>query len=673
MSGVKHGLEAHGEPDLKRQANDTREKGVAYLKKEYILVDSGSSRSIAEYNDEEEAGAEDRPGLEAQGDGRRKGKGKGRNKKDRGQNKNRDLRQVKEAKQLCPKYIQGDPTAEGAAGPVCAFGDNCRFVHNIQEYLDSKKPEIVSEAFPTCPVFETLGYCPMGFKCKFLSSHYDKDHMELFKRGTEDERKKLWDANHEVNIISGDQKFDLIKRKFPFTKTAHILDIIDSIQQEARDRINQPSANKEGDKKDEESKPATDAPQIVEREKELNERREKQRELYLQYKDTRYFAQEKKTLDFRGKKIVSPLTTVGNLPYRRLMKKLGADITYSEMALATPLIQGTNSEWALPKAHVSEYPGFGVQIACSKAWQAAKAAEALSTNCSNISEINLNSGCPIDLLYKQGSGSALLDNAARMIRCLNAMNYVSNDVPISVKIRTGTKDSHPIADTLVKRLVFETDVAAITLHGRSRQQRYTRSADWDYISKVAKSLREAESEFAESPQGKESRDGKTRIQFVGNGDIYNFEDWTNILQNDHNIDSIMVARGALIKPWIFEEIDSQQYIDKSSTERLEILKDYAKFAMDHWGTDEYGISQSRRFFCEFMSFFHRYIPMGICERFPVKLNERPPSWKGRDDLETLLGGTNVQDWIKVSELFFGKVDDSFVFLPKHKSSSFPAA
>ncbi|MCL6404052.1 tRNA-dihydrouridine synthase family protein, partial [Pectobacterium carotovorum subsp. carotovorum] len=184
---------------------------------------------------------------------------------------------------------------------------------------------------------------------------------------------------------------------------------------------------------------------------------------------------EKRQLNFKDKKILSPLTTVGNLPFRRLMKKYGCDITYSEMALGIPLIQGTNSEWALPKSHISEKGGFGVQIACSKVWQASKAAETLATYCpEGINEINLNSGCPIDLLYRQGAGSALLDNPARMIRCLNGMNYVSGEIPVTVKIRTGTKDSSPMADLLVKRLVHETDVAAITLHGRSRQQRYTK-------------------------------------------------------------------------------------------------------------------------------------------------------------------------------------------------------
>ncbi|EDO15602.1 hypothetical protein Kpol_483p21 [Vanderwaltozyma polyspora DSM 70294] len=664
MSAEKRELEDSGSNgELKRQ-DVSFSKGIAHIKAEFIAKSNDNSQFQQAYNDEEIADA-DRIGAEG-GKNSRKHK-----KKQRGQNKSRDNRQVKEEKVLCPKYIQGY-SEDGES--LCQFGDKCRFVHDIKEYLSHKKPEIELDQFKICPVFDALGFCPMGFKCRFMSSHFDKENFKLVKRGTDEERQKLWSLDHEVNRITSEEKLSLIKRRFPFTKSNEVLDIIDSIQQEFRD-ITAPKVSKEeaSEDKPKDSNEAEVAPQVLQREEELKKKREHQRELYLKYKDTRYFAQEKKDLDLRRKKIVSPLTTVGNLPYRRLMRKLGADVTYSEMALAVPLIQGTNSEWALPKAHSTEIPGFGVQIACSKAWQAAKAAEALAKFTPDINEINLNSGCPIDLLYRQGSGSALLDNPARMIRCLNAMNYVSDSIPITVKIRTGTRDSHPVADTLVKRLVYETDVAAITLHGRSRQQRYTRVADWDYVSTVAKSLRESEASFLESAEGKESRESKRRIQFVGNGDVNNFEDWHRILNNDENIDSIMVARGALIKPWVFEEVDAQQHLDKSSTERLEILRDYAQFSMEHWGTDEYGIAQCRRFFCEFMSFFHRYIPIGICERYPVQLNERPPNWVGRDDLETLMGSTDARDWIKLSEMFFGKVEESFVFTPKHKSSSFPSA
>lgn len=625
-------------------------KGIAQLKSEYIVCNQNKSFNNADIENNEEEGS-DRFMIMKDS---RLGEVRNRKTKKRGQNKNRDNSQQKEEKQLCSKLVYGFQEED-----QCSFGTGCKFIHDIGEYLSFKSAEIQCQQFSICPAFESLGRCPMGFKCMFLSTHFNKEELKL-KTKSEEECRKFWDVNHEVNHISRDKKFDLNKCRFPFEKSDFVLDIIDAMKQELHDEtvLEKQAVDFEVAK----------VPQIEQREKEYSKKREKQKMLYLKYRDTRYFAQEKKPLDFYHKKILSPLTTVGNLPYRRLMHSLGADITYSEMILAVPLIQGTNSEWALPRAHCSEVPGFGVQIASSKPWSAAKATEALIENVgSGLSEINLNCGCPIDLLYKQGSGSALLENPARMIRCLNAMNYVSGDIPITVKLRTGIKENQQIAHKLCRRLVIETDVAGITLHGRTRQQRYTKSADWKYIGEVANAVREYEVERTEKL--KESREGKTRIQFIGNGDCNNWQDWYSHLENK-NIDSVMLARGALIKPWVFEEIDARQYLDKSSTERLEILRNYAKFAMEHWGTDEYGISQCRRFFCEFMSFFHRYIPLGICERYPVLLNEKAPNWKGRNDLETLMGSTDVNNWIKLSDLFFGKASEKFVFLPKHKSNSY---
>ena len=81
-------------------------------------------------------------------------------------------------------------------------------------------------------------------------------------------------------------------------------------------------------------------------------------------------------------------------------------------------------------------------------------------------------------------------------------------------------------------------------------------------------------------------------------EIHSHEDWYEHVNTD-GIDSVMVARGALIKPWIFEEVEAQQYLDKSSSERLDILGKFAKYAIEHWGSDEYGVGLSRRFMCEF--------------------------------------------------------------------------
>lgn len=135
----------------------------------------------------------------------------------------------------------------------------------------------------------------------------------------------------------------------------------------------------------------------------------------------------------------------------------------------------------------------------------------------------------------------------------------------------------------------------------------------------------------------------------------------------------MLARGALIKPWLFTEIAERREWDISATERLEGIRKYAEYGLSHWGSDTQGINTTRRFLCEALSFQSRYVPIGLLERMPPKLNERPPAYRGRNELETLLSSGFVGDWIKISEMFLGSVDENFSFAPKHKSNAYEDA
>ncbi|KAG5417232.1 DUS3 [Candida metapsilosis] len=596
--------------ESKKQNTQPYVKGIAAIKPEFIVSKPSQAASTVEYDDDEAEGG-DRTSENAE-DGQSNKKGK----KKRGQNHGRDLKQKKDTIRLCPSVIYPDESKP------CFLGeDKCRFSHDMEAYLASKPEDIDG----ICPVFEALGYCPSGMKCRWLNSHYDKETNKLIK----DLAKMDLGAktNCEVNVIDKEAKFALQKKKYEFKIANQVINFLDSKIQ--------------------------------------NDVQEERKDNEATYVEQPFKISEKKKISLHRAKIVSPLTTVGNLPYRRLMKTLGADVTYSEMALSIPLVQGHNPEWALPKAHVSEYPGFGVQIASSKLWSAAKASEAIYENTSHVSELNLNCGCPIDLLYRQGQGSALLDQPPRLLRLVKAMNASSGDIPVTIKIRTGVKENKNTAKQLVSRVLSETQVAAITLHGRSRQQRYSKEADWEYISEVGKVVKEWNTKREED---KDSSD-LAPTWFVGNGDVYSHEDWYDHV-NTEGIDSVMVARGALIKPWIFEEVEAQQYLDKSSSERLDMMGKFAKFAIEHWGSDEYGVNIARRYMCEFISFTHRYIPVGIMERLPPKLNERPPTWVGRDEMETFLASTDYKDWIKLTEMFLGKASDDFQFVPKHKSNAY---
>ncbi|KAG7195827.1 tRNA-dihydrouridine synthase 3 [Scheffersomyces spartinae] len=587
-------------------------KGVAAIKAEYIISNPTIPIEEAYINDDEAEGGD--RGTEAESE-----RGGKKGKKRRGQNKKRDNRQQHEEVRLCTSLINPQEPKP------CSFGaGNCRNCHDIELYLASKLEDIEGP----CPVYSAIGYCPAGLKCRWLHSHYNKETKELLKDMELIQKTTEANDNFEVNKISSDLKTQLQRKKYDFTRATEVTAYLDThVQNDTKQDL--------------------------------------QKETLQSYHESVFKPAEKKKLNLKNTKIVSPLTTVGNLPYRRLMRTLGADITYSEMALTIPLLQGTNSEWALPKAHNSEYPGFGVQIAASKHWAASKAAEAIYKECGNVSELNLNCGCPIDLLYRQGQGSALMEQPPKLIRILKGMNLCSGDIPVTVKLRTGIKDGKNVAKPLIDRLLKEEDVAAITLHGRTKQQRYTKEADWNYIGEVAQVVQNWNDIKADDKD-------RTDIQptaFVGNGDIYTHEDWYKATSIP-GVDSVMVARGALIKPWIFEEVEAQQYLDKSALERLEILKTFSHFALEHWGSDEYGVGQARRFMCEFMSFTHRYIPVGILERLPPKINERPPMWRGRNEMETLLGSGDYQDWIKITEMFLGKVGTNFQFTPKHKSNAY---
>lgn len=92
--------------------------------------------------------------------------------------------------------------------------------------------------------------------------------------------------------------------------------------------------------------------------------------------------------------------------------------------------------------------------------------------------------------------------------------------------------------------------------------------------------------------------------------------------------------------------------------------------LDNWGSDQAGVNRTRRFLLEWLSFTCRYVPVGLLERLPQRMNERPPAFVGRDDLETLMGSPHAEDWVRLTEMLLGPVSDDFVFVPKHKSNGY---
>lgn len=156
---------------------------------------------------------------------------------------------------------------------------------------------------------------------------------------------------------------------------------------------------------------------------------------------------------------------------------------------------------------------------------------------------------------------------------VRSCSEVLGDTPFTVKTRTGIYSNKSVAHELVPK--FERwGASAVTVHGRSREQRYTKNSDWQYIEKCAERA--------------------TTIPVIGNGDILNYEDYLEAKKVAPHVSSVMIGRGALYKPWLFQEIKEQRHIDMSSNDRFEMMRKYVNYGLDHWGSDTKGVESTRR-------------------------------------------------------------------------------
>ncbi|KIW81464.1 hypothetical protein Z517_04489 [Fonsecaea pedrosoi CBS 271.37] len=726
LNGISNDVTADIDPNqqpdgasaiVKRKAEDIdpstelkdhkRRKGTAPIKEEFLLK---SDDAVEPEVTRDDAGDDDAAEAFHHKDRQptsHNSKGNRRREKKQGQNKAREFGSSRDEVGLCSSRVC---KPEFSPNP-CAFGDNCRFEHDVRKYLKDYKRKDLSTFNGLCPVWEIKGKCPAGWKCRFVGSHSKEvDHgdgrLELVLVEDAERMAKYAETTSEdeeagvANVLTSQQRIELTKRKMQTPKSDEFLRWLEKQAQnpahQGRGR-NRPLRNSSSPEPESgHGRPG----------KETTE------ELRSSFRDAPLRPSEKRRLYFGPETpILAPLTTQGNLPFRRLCTSLGATFTYSEMAMSLPLLQGQKSEWALMKAHESEVQPptfsvkgsdnivfeydqkrdlrFGAQIAANKPWLAVKATEILTTLLPRgLRVVDLNVGCPIDLVYKDGAGSALMDAPHKLDKMLRGMNVVSGETPVTVKIRTGTRDKQPTAQKLVNRLVLGSEhgrgdacgVAAITLHGRSRQQRYTRSADWDYITETASlinKLNEKANTLIDTIHETDARDqanGHTgsrngKVFFIGNGDVFSHEHYYDHMQHA-GVDGVMAGRGALIKPWLFEEIAAGQYLDKSSSERLQLVERFCRYGLEAWGSDEVGVGQTRRFLLEWLSFACRYVPVGLLEYLPPNIQDRPPRYKGRDELETLMASDNYKDWIKISEMFLGPAHPDFRFEPKHKSNSY---
>ena len=682
--------------------DDKRRKGTAPIKAEYLVhpednaiaprpaLDAADDDAAEEFHHKER-----QPGS----------KNSKRREKNQGQNTSRRFGSSRDEVGLCSSRVS---TPEFSP-ENCKFSDRCKFEHDLRKYLTDHKREDLTTFGGLCPVWDVKGTCSLGWKCRFVGSHSKEtsqgDGRKELVLIDDEERKSRYNSTSStsaenetgvVNSITTSDRILLTKKKVTTAKSDLYLKWLDDQTNDfdkappkGRPAASKPPQGSSSPTLRNSSSPepsnGIDSPATRVTTTSSTTKGDNR----ALFKDPPLLPSEKRRLYFGPETpVLAPLTTQGNLPFRRLCTSLGATFTYSEMAMSLPLLQGHRPEWALLKAHESEAQPptltsksnivydynynpstdlrFGAQIAANKPWVALKATEILTSLLpGGLRLIDLNVGCPIDLVYREGAGSALMDSPGKLEKMLRGMNAVSNEIPVTVKIRSGTKDGKPTAQKLVERLVLgdgsgaSSGVAAVTLHGRSRQQRYTKEANWEYISETAaliKKLNEKadkradtvkevdERELANPQKGSTSKNGK--VFFLGNGDVYSHEHYSEHIAQA-GVDTCMVARGALMKPWVFEEIAQGQYLDKSSSQRLEYVEKFCRYGLEAWGSDEIGVGQTRRFLLEWLSFACRYVPVGLLEHLPPSIQDRPPRYRGRDDLETLMASDNFRDWIKI--------------------------
>jgi tRNA-dihydrouridine synthase 3 len=309
-----------------------------------------------------------------------------------------------------------------------------------------------------------------------------------------------------------------------------------------------------------------------------------------------------------GAVVMAPMTKGSNLPYRRLCVALGARVTMSEMALARRLRQKRRSEFALIRRAPDE-PFFGVQLAGTNPEEMGWAAALVESRGADLVDVNL--GCPIDHFTRKGLGAALARQPARVRRIVEAMKRDVGRVPITVKIRLGWNER--MRNSLdVARAAVDGGADAIFVHGRTREARYRHAADWDAIGEVAAAV---------------------AVPVVGNGDLLFSHEIDGALRRS-GCAGVMVARGALIKPWIFREA-RDGYGDASAEERLATYRRYVELALEHWGEDEHGRTRVAEFVKWHLGFWCRYAPQRPDGTWPGMQEREPAAW-ARTPLERVL-------------------------------------
>ncbi|KIP54933.1 tRNA dihydrouridine synthase DusB [Prevotella pectinovora] len=271
---------------------------------------------------------------------------------------------------------------------------------------------------------------------------------------------------------------------------------------------------------------------------------------------------------------LAPMEDVTDIGFRMLCKRYGASMVYTEFVSAEALVRSVKS--TVNKLTISdEERPVGIQIYGRDVESMVEAAKIVEDQ-AHPDVIDINFGCPVKKVAGKGAGAGMLQNVPLLLDITkNVVKAVST--PVTVKTRLGWSNDNLIICDLAEQLQ-DCGIQALTIHGRTRAQMYTGSADWTLIGEVKKNPR-------------------INIPIIGNGDITSPEETKRAFE-EYGVDAVMIGRATFGRPWIFKEI--RDYLDGKEADpemtfnwMLDVLEEQLRINVER--IDEYrGILHTRR-------------------------------------------------------------------------------